>query len=124
MITDANINNFGYWVRVIMNTHTHAFPLQPLLNGSPEAQCEPSVLPPQYDTLVRHNPRHQVKHNISILCIIIILLATSKAQFIIRRYTMHCIASLVETQHNARIDLDTILVFLCVAFLRQIVKNQ
>ena len=39
-------------------------------------------------------------------------------------YTMHCIAlTLVETQCKARIDLNPILVFLCVAFLRQIIKN-
>ena len=77
-------NNFGYWV--IMNTHTHthilahtiiththtfklihSFRLQPLLNGFPEAQCECSAPPPQYDTLACHNPRHQVKYILSIL---------------------------------------------------------
>ena len=40
---------------------------------------------------------------------------------------LHCVATastLVETQCNARIDSDPILVFLYVAFLRQIVKNR
>ena len=39
---------------------------------------------------------------------------------------LHCVAfalTLVGTQHNARIDLNPILAFLCIAFLCQIVKK-
>ena len=50
-----------------------------------------------------------------------------KDWFTIQRYTMCCVApwitfmlTLVETQRDARIDSDPILVFLCVAFLRQV----
>ena len=32
--------------------------------------------------------------------------------------------TLVEVQYNARIDLDSILVFICVMFLHQIVKKK
>ena len=33
------------------------------------------------------------------------------------------VSTLVETQHDARIDSDPILAFPCVAFLRQVVKK-
>ena len=39
---------------------------------------------------------------------------------------LHCVvfaSMLIETQHDARIDSDPILVFSCVAFLRQVVKK-
>ena len=39
---------------------------------------------------------------------------------------LHCVvfaSTLVETQHNARIDSDPILVFPCVAFLHLVLKN-
>ena len=117
------------WIhtQTLTHSHSHIFPLQPLLNGSPEAQCEPSVPPPQYDTLARHNPRHQVKH-ISILHIK--SLVTSKARFTKRRYTMRCIALPMRWRlwkHSATLGYtcsDPILAFLCVVFLRQIVKNR
>ena len=56
----------------------------------------------------------------------IVSLSQTIGGHIIRRQAMRYVAfasTLVETHHDARIDSNPILAFLCVAFLRLIVEN-
>ena len=69
----------------------------------------------------------QSKGRFTIRCLIMLCLASTLvkagSQYDAKQRCVVFAATLVETQHDARIDSDPVLAFLCVAFLRLVVKK-